>query len=272
MTDSELGPDARERYARHLALDGVGVAGQRALLEASVLVVGAGGLGSPVIQYLTAAGIGRLGIVDDDVVERSNLNRQVLHGEADLGRPKVASAADFVTAYRPDATVEPQETRLTPGNAADLVGAYDLVVDASDNLPTRYLINDACTLAAVPFVHAAVYRFEGHVTTFTGDGPCYRCLFPTAPPPADRPDCATDGLLGVVPGTLGSLEATEAIKLLVGAGEGLDGRLLHYDALAMETEVVPFEADPSCPVCGPEPAIADVSAVAYTGDCSLPEG
>jgi len=270
MTENDLPADARERYARHLALDEVGVAGQRALLEASVLVVGAGGLGSPVIQYLTAMGVGRIGIVDDDVVERSNLNRQVIHGETDLGRPKVASAADFVTDYNPDVTVEPRQLRFVPDNAADLLDAYDLVVDASDNLPTRYLINDACTLAGVPFVHAAVYRFEGHVTTFTGDGPCYRCLFPTAPPPADRPDCVADGLLGVLPGTLGSLEATEAIKLLVGAGEVLDGRLLHYDALAIETEAVPFKADPECPICGPEPVIEDVTAVRYEGDCRLP--
>ncbi|MFB6353431.1 MAG: ThiF family adenylyltransferase, partial [Halobacteriales archaeon] len=192
MADLALDPEQLDRYSRHVIMDDVGPAGQARLLDGRVLVVGAGGLGSPVIQYLAAAGVGTLGIVDDDVVERSNLQRQVIHGTEDIGRPKVDSAAAFVDRLNPDVDVEPHETRLTADTVEGLIADYDVVVDASDNFQTRYLVNDACTLAGVPFAHGAIFRFEGQVTTFSGgdDSPCYRCLFPEAPPPGTVPDCA----------------------------------------------------------------------------------
>jgi len=258
-----------DRYSRHVIMDDVGPAGQEALLEASVLVVGAGGLGSPVLQYLAAAGVGTLGIVDDDVVERSNLQRQVIHGDADVGRPKVESAREFVADLNPDVTVETYETRFDSDNAADLVGQYDLVVDASDNFPTRFLVSDACTVAGTPFFYGAVYRFEGQVTTFSGEGPCYRCLFPQAPPEGAVPDCSTAGVLGVLPGTVGCLQATEVVKWIIGEGESLEGRLLAFDASAMSFDEVPVNRNPDCPVCGDDPSVDSVSSVSYEGRCSL---
>ncbi|MFB6308149.1 MAG: ThiF family adenylyltransferase [Haloarculaceae archaeon] len=267
-----LDPEQLDRYARHVVMDDVGAEGQTALLDTSVLVVGAGGLGSPVIQYLAAAGVGTLGIVDDDTVERSNLQRQVIHADADVGRPKVDSAAAFVADLNPDVTVEPHETRLSPDNAADLVSRYDLVVDASDNFPTRYLVSDACTLSGTPVFHGAVYRFEGQVTTFSGDGPCYRCLFPEAPPEGVAPDCATAGVLGVLPGTVGCLQATEAVKHVLGTGDSLEGRLLVYDAAAMSFDEVPIRQTPGCPVCGDDPALESVTEASYDGRCSLSPG
>jgi adenylyltransferase/sulfurtransferase len=249
-------------------MDDVGPAGQEALLDARVLVVGAGGLGSPVLQYLAAAGVGTLGIVDDDTVERSNLQRQVIHGDADVGRPKVDSAADFIGTLNPDVTVETQETRLDTENA-DLLSEYDIVVDASDNFPTRFLISDACTLAGVPVSHGAIYRFEGQVTTFEGTSPCYRCLFPEAPPEGAVPDCATAGVLGVLPGTVGCLQATEVIKLILGEGRSLDGRLLAFDAAEMSFNEVPINARPDCPVCGEDPVIRKIADGSYEGRCTL---
>ncbi|MBV0924015.1 molybdopterin-synthase adenylyltransferase MoeB [Halomicroarcula limicola] len=268
----DLDPEQLDRYSRHIIMDDVGPEGQAALLDSSVLVVGAGGLGAPVLQYLAAAGIGTLGIVDDDVVERSNLQRQVIHGDDDVGRPKVESAREFISGLNPDVTVEAHELRLAAENAADLVAEYDIVVDASDNFATRFLVNDACTLAGVPFSHGAVFRFEGQVTTFTGGGPCYRCLFPKAPPAGTVPDCSTAGVLGVLPGTIGCLQATEVVKLALGYGESLDGRLLAYDAAEMSVDEVPVAPNPECPVCGSEPAIESVADASYEGRCALTEG
>ncbi|WP_424000600.1 SAMP-activating enzyme E1 [Haloarcula salina] len=265
----DLDPEQLDRYSRHIIMDDVGPEGQAALLDTSVLVVGAGGLGSPVLQYLAAAGVGRLGIVDDDAVERSNLQRQVIHGDADVGRPKVDSAAEFVADLNPDVTVDRHGVRFERENAPGLVADYDIVVDASDNFATRFLVSDACTLAGTPFSHGAIFRFEGQVTTFSGDGPCYRCLFPEAPPEGTVPDCATAGVLGVLPGTIGCMQATEVVKLAMDYGETLDGRLVAYDAAEMSFEEIPVAPNPDCPVCGDDPAIDSVADATYEGRCSL---
>jgi adenylyltransferase/sulfurtransferase len=265
----DLDPEQLDRYSRHIIMDDVGPAGQAALLDTDVLVVGAGGLGSPVLQYLAAAGIGRLGIVDDDRVERSNLQRQVIHADSDVGRPKVDSAREFVTELNPDVTVDTHEQWLASDNATDLIDDYDVVVDASDNFATRFLVNDACTLAEVPFSHGAVFRFEGQVTTFTGEGPCYRCLFPKAPPAGTVPDCSTAGVLGVLPGTIGCLQATEVCKLAIGHGETLSGRLLAFDAGSMSVDEIPVAQNPDCPVCGDDPVLDDIADASYDGRCEL---
>ncbi|MFB6093821.1 MAG: ThiF family adenylyltransferase [Halanaeroarchaeum sp.] len=271
MTDLYLDEDQLERYSRHIIMEGMGPEGQRALLDASVLVVGAGGLGSPVIQYLAAAGVGTLHVVDDDVVERSNLQRQTIHRDADEGRPKVESAAEFVRSLNPDVEVVPHETELTPENAMDFVEGVDHVVDCSDNFRTRFIVNDACTLAGVPFSHGAVFRYEGQVITFPGDddSPCYRCLHPEAPPEDAVPDCATAGVLGAVPGTVGTIQATETIKGLMDAGEVLDGRLLFYDAERMDFDEIEVAKNPACPVCGEDPAIDSLEEVEYRDDCAI---
>ncbi|MFP8952863.1 SAMP-activating enzyme E1 [Natrialbaceae archaeon A-arb3/5] len=286
MSDLRLDATQLDRYSRHVIMDEIGPDGQQRLLEGSVLVVGAGGLGSPAIQYLAAAGVGRLGIVDDDAVERSNLQRQIVHRDEDVGRPKVESAADYVAALNPDIDVEPHETRLTTNNVDELVGDYDIVLDASDNFATRYLLNDHCVLTGTPLSHGAIYRFEGQVTTFTNnrsntdearpDGgddtpaPCYRCIFPEAPEPGTVPDCATTGVLGVLPGTVGCIQATEVVKYLLEKGDLLEGRLLMYDAMGMTFETVDVRPNPACPVCGDKPEIDSVDDVAYEGTCSLP--
>jgi len=269
--DADLDVEQLDRYSRHVIMDDVGPAGQARLLDSSVLVVGAGGLGSPVIQYLAAAGVGTLGIADDDVVERSNLQRQVIHGTDDIGEPKAESAAGFVDQLNPDTDVEPHRTRVDAGNVADLVAGYDVVVDASDNFPTRFLLNDACVLADVPLTHGAIYRFEGQASTFSGGQPCYRCLFPEAPPEGAIPDCATAGVLGVLPGTVGAIQATEAVKLVLDYGETLEGRLLVYDAADLSVETVQLAANPDCPVCGPDPTITSVRDTDYEGRCAVPE-
>ncbi|WP_276255423.1 SAMP-activating enzyme E1 [Halomontanus rarus] len=283
MTDLRLDATQLERYSRHVIMDEVGPEGQQRLLEGAVLVVGAGGLGSPVIQYLAAAGVGRLGIVDDDVVERSNLQRQIVHGDDDVGRPKVDSAADYVRRLNPDVDVRAHETRVTSETIDDLVrgphnagdepadGGYDVVVDASDNFATRYLCNDYCTLEGIPLSHGAIYRFEGQVTTFPndGDGPCYRCLFPEAPEPGTVPDCATTGVLGVLPGTVGCIQATEVVKHLLGEGDLLEGRLLIYDAMGLSFETVDVRRNPDCPVCGDDPEIESIRDVGYEGTCTI---
>ncbi|RQG89035.1 molybdopterin-synthase adenylyltransferase MoeB [Natrarchaeobius halalkaliphilus] len=280
MSDLRLDATQLDRYSRHVIMDEIGPEGQKRLLEGSVLVVGAGGLGSPAIQYLAAAGIGRLGLVDDDVVERSNLQRQIVHSDDDVGRPKVESAADYVAALNPDVDVDTDETRLTPDTVADLVAGYDVVLDASDNFATRYLLNDHCVLTGTALSHGAIYRFEGQVTTFTNDRddhadeegsdrPCYRCLFPEAPEPGTVPDCATTGVLGVLPGTVGCIQATEVVKYLLESGELLEGRLLMYDAMDMSFETVDILANPACPVCGDDPAIESVRDGSYEGSCSL---
>jgi len=276
MSDLNLDPTQLDRYSRHIIMEDIGPAGQKALLDTDVLVVGAGGLGSPVVQYLAAAGVGTLGIVDDDVVERSNLQRQIVHADADVGRPKVDSAAEYVADLNPDITVEPHETRLDADNVESMLAEYDFVVDASDNFETRFLVNDACTLAAIPFAHGAIFRFEGQITTFTGeDGPCYRCLFPEAPPAGTIPDCSEAGVLGVLPGTVGCIQATEAVKwILMDAGlienaELLDGRMVFYDAMDTTFEEIPVRQRPDCPVCGDDPAIASVHDVEYVDTCAI---
>jgi len=271
MTDLNLDSTQLDRYSRHVIMDEIGPEGQATLLDASVLVVGAGGLGSPVIQYLAAAGVGTVGIADDDVVERSNLQRQVIHRDADVGRPKVESAAEFVAGLNPDVDVRTHETRVTRENVEELIADYDFVVDGSDNFQTRYLVNDACTLAGTPFAHGAVYKFEGQVTTFDAgeDGPCYRCLFPEAPGEGTVPSCAETGILGSLPGTVGALEATETLKSIMDVGERLSGRLLLFDAMDATFEEVPVRKNPDCPVCGEDPAIDSVQDVDYADRCAI---
>ena len=257
-----------DRYSRHVILDDVGPEGQKRLLDARVLVVGAGGLGAPVIQYLAAAGVGAIGIVDDDVVERSNLQRQVIHGDGDVGRKKVDSAADFVADLNPDVDVERHELRLDAGNARELVADYDVVVDCSDNFATRYVVNDAARIEEVPVSHGAIYKFEGQATTLAPDGPCYRCLFPEPPEPGTVPDCASTGVLGVLPGTVGCLQATEAVKLLVEVGDPLVGRMLFYDAMDLSFETVSYARNPDCPVCGDD-GIDTLDGIDYAAGCQI---
>ncbi len=258
--------DSEYRYARHLSIDVVGGAGQERIADADVLVVGAGGLGSPVISYLAAAGVGTLHIVDPDVVETSNLQRQVIHSEGDIGRPKVESARAFVESLNGEVDVRTHETEFGPENAESLVEGRDVVVDCTDNFRARYLINDACTFQNVPFVHGAVYRLEGQVSAFgtEEDGPCYRCLFAQAPPEEATPDCEVNGVLSPLPGTIGTIEATEVLKTIVGFGESLDGRLLVYDGEDMTTEEVPVRRNPECPVCGDDPVVESVGDIEYT--------
>lgn len=267
MADLSLDPTQLDRYSRHIIMDEIGPEGQAKLLDSSVLVIGAGGLGSPIIQYLAAAGVGTLAVADDDVVERSNLQRQIIHGDSDVGEPKVESARRYVERINPDIDVTTHEIRVEPENVEGLIADYDVVVDGSDNFRTRYLVNDACTLSGTPFSHGAIYKFEGQAITFPaeGDGPCYRCLFPEAPPEDEVADCATTGVLGVLPGTLGCIQATEAMKLVLGFGEILDGRLLVYDAADMTFEEVPVERNPECPVCGDDP-ITSIESVEYAAE------
>ena len=250
-TDTALTNDEILRYSRHLTLPDVGVEGQRRLKAGRVLLVGAGGLGSPLALYLAAAGVGTLGLVDFDVVDVSNLQRQVLHGTKDVGRPKLESARDRIHDVNPYVHVEPYETKLTSENALDIIRDYDIVIDGTDNFATRYLTNDACVLLGKPNVYGSIFRFEGQASVFaTDDGPCYRCLFPEPPPPGLVPSCAEGGVLGVLPGLVGTIQATEGIKLLLGVGEPLIGRLLLVDALAMRFRTVKLRKDPQCPACG----------------------
>jgi adenylyltransferase/sulfurtransferase len=274
MSDLDLDPTQLDRYSRHIIMDEVGPGGQSDLRDAEVLVLGAGGLGAPIVQYLAAAGVGSLGIADDDAVELSNLQRQVIHGTDDVGRPKVDSAAEFVGDLNPDVDVEKDELRVESDNVEGLLADYDLVVDGTDNFQTRYLVNDACTLAGVPFSHGSVFRFEGQVTTFAGgeDSPCYRCVFPEAPPEGVVPNCATAGVLGVLPGTVGCIQATETVKHVLGTGELLDGKMVFYDALDMEFETVGINRKEDCPVCGADPAIESVQDVEYTASCAIDAG
>jgi len=259
-----LDADQLDRYSRHVIMDEVGPDGQKRLLDGRALVVGAGGLGAPVIQYLAAAGVGTIGVVDDDVVERSNLQRQVIHADADVGVPKVESAARYVERLNPDVEVNAHETRLDEGNARELLGEYDIVVDCADNFRTRYVVNDVARIEETPVVHGAIYKFEGQATTLVPAGPCYRCLFPEAPEPGTVPDCATTGVLGVLPGTVGCIQATEAIKLLLDAGDVLEGRVLFYDAMDMTFETVPYRRNPDCPVCGAD-GIETIAGIDYSG-------
>jgi len=254
-----LDASRRARYSRHLLIPEVGEAGQLKLLASKVLLIGAGGLGSPASLYLAAAGIGRLGIVDADVVDESNLQRQIVHSTERLGEPKVESAKRTIEALNPDVDVVAYQERLTSENVDRILAdGWDVIVDGADNFPTRYLVNDASVWHDIPVVHGSIYRFEGQVTVLKpGDGPCYRCLFPTPPPPELAPSCAEGGVLGVLPGIVGSLQASEALKLALGIGEPLVGRLLLFDALTTEFNEVLIRRDPKCPVCGEHPTITE---------------
>ncbi len=246
-----LTPDELRRYARHLVLPQVGLAGQERLKASSVLIVGLGGLGSPAALYLAAAGVGRIGLVDFDRVDESNLQRQVLHGTAAVGTPKTESARARLHDLNPHVELRVHDEPFTTANALALVGAYDVVVDGTDQFATRYLVNDACVLAGKPNIYGSVHRFEGQVSVFaTADGPCYRCLFPEPPAAGTVPNCAEGGVLGVLPGIIGAMQAAEAIKLMCGLGAPLVGRLLHFDALTMQAREVSFDRDTACPMCG----------------------
>jgi sulfur-carrier protein adenylyltransferase/sulfurtransferase len=259
VRDEGLEPAQRARYSRHLLIPEVGEQGQLKLLDAKILLIGAGGLGSPASLYLAAAGVGRLGIVDADTVDESNLQRQIVHSTERLGEAKVASAKRTIEALNPDVQVVAYEERLTSENVERILAdGWDVIVDGADNFPTRYLVNDASVWHGIPVVHGSIYRFEGQVTVFRpGRGPCYRCLFPAPPPPELAPSCAEGGVLGVLPGVIGSLQANEALKLALGIGEPLDGRLLLFDALTAEFNEVTIRRDPDCPVCGEHPTITD---------------
>jgi molybdopterin/thiamine biosynthesis adenylyltransferase len=249
-----MSAEQRERYSRHLLLPEVGVDGQQKLLDAKVLLLGAGGLGSPAALYLAAAGVGTLGIVDDDDVDLSNLQRQVIHSSERIGVPKVDSAEQTITALNPDVQVNKYPVRIGPENIMDILPGYDIVVDGLDNFPTRYLLNDASVRLRIPVVSAAILGFEGQLSVFKPyDGPCYRCLFPVPPPAELAPSCGANGVLGVLPGTMGLLQATEVIKLILDEGDTLVGRLLMYDALAARMTEVKVRRDPECPICSREP-------------------
>jgi molybdopterin/thiamine biosynthesis adenylyltransferase/rhodanese-related sulfurtransferase len=270
-TESETSLDEEKlaRYSRHLLIPEVGVEGQQRLLQTSVLLIGAGGLGSPAALYLAAAGVGRIGIVDDDRVDASNLQRQVLHSTGELGQSKVESARRTLEELNPDVQVVTYEERLTSENIDRIFAeGWELVVDGADNFPTRYLLNDASVWHKIPVVHGSIYRFEGQATVFKPfEGPCYRCLFPQPPPPELAPSCAEGGVLGVLPGVIGSLQASEALKLALGIGEPLIGRLLLFDALAARFDEVSVKRDPDCPVCGENPTIMEY--VDYADFCGV---
>ena len=256
--------DQIQRYARHIVLPEVGGAGQKKLLNARVLVIGAGGLGAPLLMYLAAAGVGTLGVIDDDVVELSNLQRQVIHGTGDIGTVKVDSAANTITDINPEISVVTHQTRLTAANVDTLIDGYDLVADGSDNFETRFLVNDACHLAGKPLVSAAVLRFEGQIATFRSargqGGPCYRCLYREAPPTGLVPSCSEGGILGAMAGAVGSMQATEVLKEIMGIGDSLAGWLMIYDALSSDVQKIKLPRDPVCPLCGDAPSITDLSA------------
>jgi sulfur-carrier protein adenylyltransferase/sulfurtransferase len=256
------------RYSRHLILPDVGVEGQKKLKAARVLLVGAGGLGSPAALYLAAAGVGTLGLVDFDVVDKTNLQRQILHGTATVGTPKLESARARLEDLNPNVQVETFETRLTSENALDIIRAFDIVADGTDNFPTRYLVNDACVLLGKPNVYGSIFRFEGQASVFYAkDGPCYRCLYAEPPPPGLVPSCAEGGVLGVLPGIIGSIQAMETIKLILGIGDSLIGRLLLFDALKLEFRELKLEKDPDCPVCGRHPSVTRL--IDYEAFCGI---
>ena len=245
-----------ERYSRHIILKEVGVKGQKKLLNSKVLIIGAGGLGAPAALYLAAAGVGTIGIADADVVDLSNLQRQVIHATADIGKPKVESAKESMLAINPDITVNTYQEFIYSGNIAEIIADYDFILDGTDNFPAKFLINDACVLAGKPFCHGGILRFFGQVMTYVpGEGPCYRCIFKQPPPPDAAPTCRQAGVIGVIPGVVGCLQAMEAVKYLLGAGELLTGTLLTYDALDMTFEKIQLCRDPDCPVCGAQPRI-----------------
>jgi len=266
---SELTDQQLERYARHVILDEVGEAGQARLLASRVLVVGAGGLGAPLLQYLAAAGVGTLGIIDADVVDTSNLQRQIVHTVDRVGTPKVDSAEIAIHGINPEVKVKKYDVRLTSENILDVITGYDVIVDGTDNFPTRYLLNDASLVAGIPVVHGSIYQFEGSVTVYKPhDGPCYRCQYPEPPPPELAPSCAEGGVLGVLPGVIGTLQATEALKLVLGIGEPLVGRQVRYDALTMEFVELKMRRDPHCPVCSKDPS--EIEFIDYEQFCAMP--
>ncbi len=268
-SEAQLGPAEVARYSRHLVLPEVGVEGQTRLRAAKVLVVGAGGLGSPLALYLAAAGIGQLGLIDFDDVDLSNLQRQILYGTSDVGQPKVAAARARLADVNPMISIETHRERLSAANALERLSGYDVVVDGTDNFTTRFLVNDACVLLGKPNVYGSIFRFEGQASVFwPGRGPCYRCLYPEPPPPGMVPNCAEGGVLGVLPGIVGTLQATEAIKCVLGLGDSLVGRLLLFDALEMRFRELKVRRDPECPVCGDEPSIQKLVEVGQT--CAAP--
>jgi sulfur-carrier protein adenylyltransferase/sulfurtransferase len=264
--------DQVRRYARHVILPGIGGDGQRKLGEAKVVVVGAGGLGSPAAMYLAAAGVGTLGLVDFDTVELSNLQRQLLHDTDDVGRPKVESAAERLTALNPNVDVITHPVLLSSENAFDVLGAYDVILDGTDNFPVRYLVNDTSQMLGIPLVYGSIYQWEGQASVFLPgqETPCYRCLFPEPPPPGTVPSCAEGGVFGVLPGIIGSIQAVEAIKLILGVGETLAGKLVLYDALRNEFTTVKLRWDPDCPVCGKHPTVTEL--IDYEAFCGLNPG
>lgn len=265
-----LSEDQRHRYSRHTIMPEVGEEGQLRLLGSSVLLIGAGGLGSPAAIYLAAAGVGKIGIVDFDVVDTSNLQRQIVHRLEDVDKPKVESAARTIAQLNPDVKVIGHQTQLTSQNAFDIISQYDVVINGSDNFPTRYLVNDACVLLGKKLVDGSIFRFEGQVTVYdtANGGPCYRCLYPDPPPPGEVPSCAEGGVLGVLPGIIGSVEAVEAIKLILGIGSPLAGRLLLYDALEAEFREVKVRKNLDCPVCGAHPTVTEL--IDYEQFCGIP--
>jgi len=263
-----LSQDEILRYSRHLIIPEVGVEGQQKLKAARVLTVGAGGLGAPIGLYLAAAGVGTIGIVDFDIVDFSNLQRQVIHGTSDVGRPKLDSARDTIREINPNVQVVGYETKLTSENALEIFKGYDLVVDGTDNFPTRYLVNDACVLTGIPNVYASIFRFEGQASVLAlPEGPCYRCWYPEPPPPGLVPSCAEGGVLGVLPGIMGTIQAMEAIKLILGIGQPLKGRILLFDALQMKFRELKLRKNPECPVCGTHPTVTKL--IDYQEFCGL---
>ncbi|MAT97090.1 MAG: molybdenum cofactor biosynthesis protein MoeB [Anaerolineaceae bacterium] len=269
VADVSLSHEEVERYSRHLIMPEVGMEGQKKLKAASVLLIGAGGLGSPLAMYLAAAGIGRIGMVDYDVVDYTNLQRQIIHGTKDVGRPKLDSAKDRILDINPHIQVDTYEVPLTSDNALELFEPYDIIIDGTDNFPTRYLTNDACVLLGKPNVYGSIFRFEGQASVFYAkEGPCYRCLFPEPPPPGLVPSCAEGGVLGILPGTIGAIQATEAVKLILGVGEPMIGRLLLYDALNMEFDQVRLRKNPDCPVCSENPTLTEL--IDYEQFCGMP--
>ena len=261
--------EQKQRYSRHLLIPEVGSAGQKRLLDSKALLIGAGGLGSPAALYLAAAGVGTIGLVDFDVVDFSNLQRQILHSTPDVGRPKLQSAKEKLQALNPEIEIRTHEVALSSQNALQLFEPYDIIVDGTDNFPTRYLVNDACVILGKPNAYGSIFRFEGQASVFaTKNGPCYRCLYPEPPPPGLVPSCAEGGVLGVLPGMIGIIQATETVKLILGLGEPLVNRLLLYDALAMEFREVKIRRDPECPLCGDNPTIKEL--IDYEAFCGGP--
>ena len=263
-----LTPQQVKRYSRHIIMGQVGSLGQRKLMNAKVLIIGAGGLGSPSAVYLALAGVGTIGIVDFDIVEVSNLQRQILHHNDDVGRPKVVSAQDSLHAYNPDVNVVLHETRISSENAMEIIEQYDIVINGADNFPSRYLVNDACYLLEKPLVDGSILIFDGQATVFMPGSGCYRCLFPTPPPPGMVPNCAEAGVLGALTGLVGSIQATEALKLILGIGESLQSRLLLIDALSMDFREVRMKRNPACPLCGENPTVTGL--IDYEMFCGLP--